>query len=956
MNNTALTCRDEQRRVTARRHNLNGIDYVSIGADQTTLCVHLFGEYPIGIDKGNVSIEGGQRIRGIHVISVKPEQEDDAELGECMHIELDKPGDFSNYKLCLVEVENGRPTRKPLKGFDSRYSCVEFSFKVDCPSDLDCKDERSCPPQEQPAPEINYLAKDYATFRQLILDRLALLTPEWRERHAPDIGIALVELLAYMGDYLSYYQDAVATEAYLDTARQRISVRRHARLVDYQMHEGCNARAFVFVKTGVDLTLDPQRIYFITHTSELERAGKGAISADEFDLLNIPSSRYDVFMPMLAPRQACDAGELKSVDEWLSKLRDPNDQFAMRLRACLSSNIQHLLTAWNIEADPSDVLRAPLTNEWERLHNANIYLYEAHNNISFYAWGDAECCLQRGATKATLKDDFKDETSTAPVAAYQSSSQQLAQLKPKPPLQEDYPTTRQRRLNLAVDDVLIFEEVIGPKTGNPDDADPARRHPVRLTRVSPGFDPLTNQLVVEIEWAKEDALPFELCISAMLPAPDCRLTEDISVARGNIVLVDHGRVIDPPESLGQVPLQTTIGECECGSVEMSNLAGKFRPVLKGAPLTFSAPLDTRLPAAAMPAQDPRRALPQITRLTGLPDVCSEPDEPGRDAARARLLEGINPNDSIWQWSPQRDLLNSQSTDRHFVAELDNDGHAHLRFGDGELGCKPDACMNFAATYRVGNGGSGNVGADTIRHLVFRDKVSGASLEPRNPLPARGGADPEPVSEVKLFASGAFRKDLQRAVTADDYARLAERNRKLQRAAAELRWTGSWYEARVAIDPHDTTDVAGELLEEITGNLHSFRRVGHDLAIVPAHYAPLEIELTVCVLSHYQPGHVEAALRDAFGSRVLPGGKRGFFQPDQLTFGSGIYLSQLIATAQAVQGVESVSVKVLKRRFTDPSGEIESGVLTLGAMEIAQLENDPSFPEHGKLTLKMKGGR
>ena len=66
----------------------------------------------------------------------------------------------------------------------------------------------------------------------------------------PDLGITLVEVLAYVGDYLSYYQDAVATEAYLDTARQRISVRRHARLVDYLMHEGCNARAWVCVQVA----------------------------------------------------------------------------------------------------------------------------------------------------------------------------------------------------------------------------------------------------------------------------------------------------------------------------------------------------------------------------------------------------------------------------------------------------------------------------------------------------------------------------------------------------------------------------------------------------------------------------------------------------------------------------------------------------------------------------------
>ena len=44
-----------------------------------------------------------------------------------------------------------------------------------------------------------------------------------------DLQVALVELMAYAGDRLSYYQDAVATEAYLGTARKRISVRRHAQ-------------------------------------------------------------------------------------------------------------------------------------------------------------------------------------------------------------------------------------------------------------------------------------------------------------------------------------------------------------------------------------------------------------------------------------------------------------------------------------------------------------------------------------------------------------------------------------------------------------------------------------------------------------------------------------------------------------------------------------------------------
>jgi hypothetical protein len=81
----------------------------------------------------------------------------------------------------------------------------------------------------------------------------------------------------------------------------------------------------------------------------------------------------------------------------------------------------------------------------------------------------------------------------------------------------------------------------------------------------------------------------------------------------------------------------------------------------------------------------------------------------------------------------------------------------------------------------------------------------------------------------------------------------------------------------------------------------------------------------------------------------------------LTFGQGIYLSRLVATAQAVTGVQSVLVTKFQRLFAAPAGVIdrvalESGILTLNSPEVAQLDNDPSFPEHGRLTLTLGGGR
>jgi hypothetical protein len=123
-------------------------------------------------------------------------------------------------------------------------------LKVGCPSDFDCQLPTECPPELATAPPIDYLARDYASFRRLILDRIATLMPDRRERGAADLWVTLAEAIAFRADELAYFQDAVATEAYLGTARQRVSVRRHTRLLDYAFHDGRNARAWVAFEVG----------------------------------------------------------------------------------------------------------------------------------------------------------------------------------------------------------------------------------------------------------------------------------------------------------------------------------------------------------------------------------------------------------------------------------------------------------------------------------------------------------------------------------------------------------------------------------------------------------------------------------------------------------------------------------------------------------------------------------
>src|SRR5215203_3337282 len=103
---------------------------------------------------------------------------------------------------------------------------------------MSCDDLTTQAPEIE-SPDINYLARDFTTFRQLMLDHLSVLVPGWTEESPADLGHVLVDLLAHSADLLSYFQDAAATEAYLGTARLRRSISRHARTLDYFIHEGC---------------------------------------------------------------------------------------------------------------------------------------------------------------------------------------------------------------------------------------------------------------------------------------------------------------------------------------------------------------------------------------------------------------------------------------------------------------------------------------------------------------------------------------------------------------------------------------------------------------------------------------------------------------------------------------------------------------------------------------------
>jgi predicted phage baseplate assembly protein len=217
---------------------------------------------------------------------------------------------------------------------------------------------------------------------------------------------------------------------------------------------------------------------------------------------------------------------------------------------------------------------------------------------------------------------------------------------------------------------------------------------------------------------------------------------------------------------------------------------------------------------------------------------------------------------------------------------------------------------------------------------------------RNPLPAVGGTEPEPVEQVRQIAPLDIRRRRLRAVTADDYAQLASGLPGVQRAAAQIRWTGSGYEAHVAVDARGTGTPSRRLLDDVGYALQAYRRIGHDLVVEPARLVPLDIVVEVCAVPGHQQGQIVAEV-----CRTL----LATFHPDALTFGDPVRVSRLVALAASVTGVRSARVTRLRRLFEDDAGELAAGLLRPGRLAIAQCDNDPARPEHGRLVVELTEG-
>lgn len=184
-------------------------------------------------------ITGGHRVAAgpstgmVQVIAIQT-----TAVPEVLRLVVSPIGDYSTYTLSVSYT-----------GIDPLFASIDLKFRPGCFS-VDCAPDWTPRAAPDPALAIDTLARDYDSFRHLLIGAMQRRIPGWQATSEADLSVTLLDLFSAAADELADYQDRVMNEAYLATARNRVSLARHARLVDYHVHQGNQARTVLAMRVA----------------------------------------------------------------------------------------------------------------------------------------------------------------------------------------------------------------------------------------------------------------------------------------------------------------------------------------------------------------------------------------------------------------------------------------------------------------------------------------------------------------------------------------------------------------------------------------------------------------------------------------------------------------------------------------------------------------------------------
>jgi hypothetical protein len=317
---------------------------------------------------------------------------------------------------------------------------------------------------------------------------------------------------------------------------------------------------------------------------------------------------------------------------------------------------------------------------------------------------------------------------------------------------------------------------------------------------------------------------------------------------------------------------------------------------------------------------------------------------------------VNQGAGYSAWVEVNSLIDSGPYDAVYVISIDANGVVYINFGDGNNGAIPNPQATIEATYIVGGGAAGNVGAQQIS-----DDLTGTGnfASVTNVNPAVGGSDAETIAQIQANAPSSLTA-ADRCVTVQDYATVAEQYSGVSMASAVAALgTSVTIYVHPAGGPYVIADLTSLVDDPVTGlgveltnpagtgYLDTRKMAGTTVTVSPPiydttiGYMPLHVTITIQVEPQFAQLTVVRSVQTALG--VL----YGFAT---MGFGQYLPLSALYTAVQAVPGVAYLTVSEFRR------GDATAGTLgdvVCGPSEIPVIV----VPDTGSngLTITPNGG-
>jgi uncharacterized phage protein gp47/JayE len=195
-------------------------------------------------------------------------------------------------------------------------------------------------------PWIDYTNKDFESLVKAMQELAQERLPVWTDQSPNDLGVLLMELFAYMGDIILYYQDRIANESFLHTARERRSILYLLRLIGYELLPATSASAdltLIFKKPEGEapkVTISPGAQFATKKTSAseaiiFEYIGPGPVTID-LGTLPAADSPDRLRYASLPVRHS----ESKADNPLGSSTGEPNQSFQLKYHPVLLESLQ----------------------------------------------------------------------------------------------------------------------------------------------------------------------------------------------------------------------------------------------------------------------------------------------------------------------------------------------------------------------------------------------------------------------------------------------------------------------------------------------------------------------------------------------------------------------------------------------------------------------------------------